>query len=407
MTPRPYQLVGRDFLAARTRALLADQMRVGKTPQAIMAADQVGAERILVLCPAIATAQWRVQWAEWSERAPATILGREPPPPCFKGVLIASYNRAVQHLEALRAVPRWDVLIPDEAHFAKGPDAQRTKAVYGKTGIGWNADRIWALTGTPMPNHPGELWPVLRAFGAVKTDYKAFVNHFCYYDWKTDRIYGARKDRFPELRALLAPFMLRRTLAEVAPDMPRIAYNMLAVEPQPGVDLRSDNPEDVDTEDRIAVALAKAPLLAKEIEGNLLARNYQQTVVFGYHVEPLKALGEMLTAAGYDVSVITGATPLQQRENKLAAFKAGVCQVLICQMIAAGTAIDLSAAQHGYMLELDYVPANNSQAAHRLVNMETGLPVTIDILSWPGTKDDKVQRTLRRKMQDIKGVGLA
>ena len=399
MTPRPYQIVGAEFLAARTRALLADQMRVGKTPQAIMAADKLGAERVLVLCPAIACYQWREQWYEWSPTRLPYILGKEPVSHDFTGVLIASYNRAVQHQERLTTGPRWDVLIVDEAHFAKSPDAQRTKLSYGKGGVGWNATCIWALTGTPAPNHAGELWPMLRAFGAVKIDYKTFINHFCYYDWKTDRVYGNRPDKLVELRALLAPFTLRRTLADVAPDMPRIAYNLFAVEPQPGIDLRSDNPDDVDTEDRIAVALAKAPELAKEIEDNLLVRNYRQTVVFGYHVDPLKALGEMLTAAGYDVSVITGATPLPQREGKQAAFKAGVCQVLICQMLAAGTAIDLSAAQHGYFLELDYVPDRNAQAAHRLVNVATGLPVTFDVLTWPGTKDDQVQRTLLRKVR--------
>ena len=37
LTPRPYQIEGRDFLASRTRALLADEMRVGKSCQAVMA----------------------------------------------------------------------------------------------------------------------------------------------------------------------------------------------------------------------------------------------------------------------------------------------------------------------------------------------------------------------------------
>ena len=174
---------------------------------------------------------------------------------------------------------------------------------------------------------------------------------------------------------------------------------MLAVEPRQGVDLRSEDPEHVDAEDRIAVALAKAPTLAIEIQECLDAGDYKQTVVFGYHVEPLRTLGEILTAAGIDASIITGETPAVRRQNVQAAFKAGVCQVLIAQMIAAGTAIDLSAAQHGYFLELDYVPANNSQAAHRLVNMQTQDPVTFDVLTWPGSMDDRVQRTLLRKVR--------
>src|SRR3990167_4614006 len=221
MQPRPYQLEGRDFLIARPRALLADQMRVGKTPQAIMAADAVRAGRVLVLCPAGAAYQWREQWADWSpNRSPATILGAEPISPTFQGVAIASYNRAVQHRAALSTGFRWDVLIPDESHYAKNPEAQRTHMVYAKGGIGWNAHRIWALTGTPSPNHAGEVWPMLRAYGVVKLGYKEFVSYFCYYDWKQDKIFGNRPERLAELRALMADVVLRRTRKEVAPEMP-------------------------------------------------------------------------------------------------------------------------------------------------------------------------------------------
>ena len=396
MTPRPYQLVGRDFLAARTRALLADQMRVGKTPQAIMAADKLGAERVLVLCPAIACYQWQEQWYEWDSTRLPYILGKEPPHD--QKVLITSYNRLVQHRKDLTRGPRWDVLIVDEAHFAKSPTAQRTHAVYGLTGVGWNADYIWALTGTPSPNHAGELWPMLRAFGAVKCSYDDFVYHYCYYNEREGRIYGNKPQHLAELRTLLAPFTLRRTLREVAPDMPAISFNMLAIEPQ-GVDYRTDVIEDIDDEDRIAVALAKTVPLAQEIEECLTGGEYKQTVVFGYHVAPLKRLVELLRAVGIKADIITGDTPLTQREQRQVAFKMGVMQVLVCQMIAAGTAIDLSAAQHGYMLELDWVPANNSQAAHRLVNVQTQDPVTFDVLTMPGTMDDAVQRTLLRKVR--------
>lgn len=399
MTPRPYQLVGRDFLTARRFALLADQMRVGKSPQAIMAADATDAKRVLVVCPAIACYQWHTHWLDWSpERRPAVIVDRYPQ---FyePGVYIASYNRAVQHRGLLCAAPRWDAVIPDEAHYAKNPGAQRTSLIYGKGGVGWNANRLWALTGTPAPNHAGEMWPMLRAYGVVKCTYDEFIRYYCHYDWQTDTVFGNKREHLAELRALIAPFTLRRTLAQVAPDMPKIAYNLLAVEPK-GVDLHSDNPDLVEHEDRIAVAMAKVPALAVEIDEGLKAGSYRQTVVFGYHVEPLKMLGEILTSADYDVSILTGETPLGRRENIQAAFKAGVTQVLICQMIAGGTAIDLSAAQHGYFLEMDYVPDNNAQAAHRLVNMQTQLPVTFDIITWPGTRDDRVQRTLLRKVRD-------
>lgn len=399
MIPRPYQIVGRDFLAEKRCALLADQMRVGKTPQAIMAADRIGAERILVLCPAIATYQWAVQWAEWSSRAPAVILdstgGRFSG---FKGVLISSYNRALMNLEALKAGPKWDLFIPDEAHFAKAPTAQRTSMVYGRKGIGWNAERLWALTGTPAPNHAGEMWAMLRAFGVIKASYDDFVRYFCIYDERRNRFHGNKKQHLAELRELIKPFTLRRTLREVAPDMPRISYNFYVVKPEDMTDLNTDDPEQVAEQDRIAVALAKVPVLAEEIAENLAAQEYTQTVVFGYHVEPLRELVAALGERGIDAATLTGRDSPRKRANVQEAFKMGVLPVIAAQMIAAGVAVDLSAAQHCYMLELDWVPDNNAQAAHRLVNMQTQDPVTVDILSWPNTKDDIVQRRIMKKV---------
>ena len=363
-----------------------------------MAADKVGAERVLVLCPAIASYQWREQWLEWGQLPRRIdIVGRDINT-VGNGVWVCSYNRAVQHIDALRTGPRWDILIVDEAHFAKTPTAQRTKAVYGKGGLGWHADRLWALTGTPSPNHAGELWPMLRAFGATHLSYLDFVRYFCYYDEREERIYGNKPQHLAELRALLAPFTLRRTLREVAPDMPAIGFNMLAIEPQ-GVDYRTDVIEDIDDEDRIAVALAKTVPLAKDIVDCLDGQEYNQTVVFGFHVEPLRRLVKLLQASGVNAQLITGDTPLGLRQRIQVEFKMGLVNVLVAQMIAAGTAIDLSAAQHSYFLELDWNPANNAQAAHRLVNVQTQDPVTADVLTMPGTMDDRVQRTLLRKVR--------
>lgn len=403
---RPYQEAGRDFLASRKHALLADQMRVGKTPQAILAADKVNAKRVLVVCPAIATAQWAAEWAGWSpERLPAEVVTSTPPG--FKnGVAVMSYDRAGRHNAALTQAAPWDVLIVDEAHFAKSPTAQRTQLIYAKGGLGWNAKRIWALTGTPAPNHAGELWPMLRAFGAVDRSYGAFVRHYCYYDEVKQRVWGNRADRLGELREVIAPFYLRRTRAQVAPDVPAVQFNLLAVDPVKGADLPSTDLGRISELDRVAVALAKVPALVKEIEFNIqIAKNYEQTVVFGYHREPLRLLRDTLVGRGISAEEINGSTPGAMRESRQDRFRRGDVSVLCAQIIAAGTAIDLSAASQGYFLELDWVPGNNEQAASRLVNLNTGFPVIIDVVNWPGTADDAVQRTLLRKQKNAVFTG--
>lgn len=399
LTPRPYQCEGRDFLAGRSHAMLADEMRVGKTPQAILAADKVEAERILVVCPAIATEHWRREFAKWSpDRPPAYVLGvdKNAPPECFHGVVIASYDRARRSWEQL-AQQSWDVFIPDEAHFAKNPLAARTKMVYGKGGLGWRSRHIWPLTGTPAPNHVGELWPMLRAFGGTELSYEAFVQHYCYVD-NEGRVRGNRPEQLAAARHLVRPFIKRRTRSMVAPEVPEVAVFELEFEPGK-VDFSTAELEGIDREDRIAVASAKASQLQVEIQQCLERGDYKQTVVFGVHLAPLAQLAQALTAIGVRAEQITGQTSHSARQSIQARFAMGTTQVILGQVVACGTAIDLSYARHGYMLELDFVPANNDQAMSRLVNLELPDKVTFDVCSWPGTVDNAVQRVLLRKIQ--------
>ncbi len=411
-TPRPYQLAGRDFLASRTRALLADEMRVGKTPQAILAAEKIGAEHVLVLCPAIAVPHWRREWMKW---APASRID----------VGVMSYDTA---RNAWRAgdlgTTRWDVLIVDEAHFCKSPGAARTQMVYGRAGIGRQAGSIWALSGTPVTKHAAELWAMLRAFGVTDLTYDQFVHAYCtgYYDLQRRefRITGTKTSAAAEVREMLAQVMLRRTRKEVAPEMPPIGFEFLEIYPSKKVDLMPADLNWLDSDDtlsewaesqagsdktnRPAVAEAKVPGLADEItfavENNLL----RQTVVFGWHKEPLQLLSWRLNKNGIDAAVINGDTSAKRREVIQKDFRDGRIKVVVANILAAGTAIDLSAANHGYFLELDWVPGNNMQAANRLVSLQKREPMTFDVATCPGTIDDRVQRVLVKRVNEINQI---
>lgn len=400
MTPRKYQLAGRDFLAARRHALLADEMRVGKTPQAILAAEKIGAERILVVCPAIAVEHWRREWAKWSEYTDLPW--------------VYSYDKAKRE-SALLLSKQWDLIIVDECHFAKNSEAQRTQLIYGKGGLGWVSDRMWALSGTPAPKHAGELYPMLKAFGATDLSYTAFVSRYCTLSWDR-KITGTNTYRIPELRAVLSKIMLRRTRKEVAPDMPAIGFEFLEVDPVSRVDLTLDlpawmsddaildaiaSPLALDRTDRVEVAKAKALPLVENvcfaIENGLL----QQTVVFGWHIEALEAVVAGLRARGIEADLLNGSTSTTRRVEIQDNFRHGKSKVVVANIAAAGTAIDLSAASHGFFLELDWVPGNNMQAANRLVSMQKDEPVTFDIVTWPGSIDDRVQRVLIRRAQEL------
>jgi SWI/SNF-related matrix-associated actin-dependent regulator 1 of chromatin subfamily A len=369
-------------------------MRVGKTPQAILAASKLNARRSLVICPAIAVQQWYAEWYRWWN---VGYYGAANP----GTVEVYSYDKAKLNWSTLTS-QRWDVTIVDEAHFAKNPEAARTKLIYGKGGLGWCSDRLWALSGTPAPKHAGELWPMLFAFGVVTLSYDQFIKRYCRIDYLSQRPVGTREERIPELKALLAKVMLRRMRKEVAPDMPAIGFGFLNITPTSKVDLPAGT--DVDSappEDRQAVALAKVGPLSDEIDFALANGLYQQTVVFGHHVEPLESMARSLRARGWTAAVLNGGTSPTDRELIQQRFRAGDLQVVCANIATAGTAIDLSAASHGYFLELDWVPGNNVQAANRLVSMQKSEPVTVDVVTWPGSVDDRVQKVLLRRAREL------
>ena len=407
MTPRPYQLVGRDFLAARPRALLADEMRVGKTPQAILAAHAVGAQTVLVVCPAIAVPGWERAFRDWW---PGAILPR---------LRVMSYDAARSWWQS-GASGALDVMIADEAHFAGNPLAGRTQMVYGRTGLGSQARHLWSLSGTPAPRHAGQLWTMLVHFGAYAGDYGPFLREYCWPvggKWHARaRVGGTKLDRVEELRAMLAPFVLRRTRREVAPEMPEVSLNAL---PLPGrapaaFDGAPADPDELAgwiaanaahlAEERIHTALAKVPALAEHVHFMWGNGMLPQTVIFGHHYDPLAELHATLMARGMNGALVTGATPAGARHKVQLAFLAGELDFVAANILTAGTAIDLSSARHGYMLEQSWVPGDNAQAVSRLVNVSRTDPVTVDVVTLPGSIDERIQAVLARRTRELSSL---
>lgn len=418
MTPalKPFQHVGAQFLAARTRALLADEPGVGKTAQFITAANLVGARRACVVCPDIGMHHWYREFNKWN----------------FQGdkAEVMSWDHAHDVRDTLaqgggpaRLPMQWDVLIPDESHFGKNPQARRTKAVFGKGGLGWYARRIWAGSGTPAPNNAAELWPLLRAFGKTKMDLATFTNHFCVVD-AMGKIRGNRQDHIAELRGILKEFSLRRLKRDVLPELGEIDVQDWYVKPNPRFtfDVTPDMQESrlrrlvegASDEDILALladptedfatlrrynALLKAPAVFDtvkfEVENGLL----DKVVIYGYHKEALEALQRNFEWAKIPSVLIYGDTPREDRDALIERWKqSGV--VIIASLVVASTVLDFTAAHQGIMLELDWVPGNNWQAMQRMHRHGQENPVTVRVAM--GTPiDEIVTGVVLRKTKDL------
>lgn len=421
----PYQRAGVAWLAQQKTALLADEMGLGKTAQAIMAAAEIGAHRIGVVCPASLRLNWRREfdrwWPDWIERP---LL------------YVESYDKVARHCWR---EPNFDLLIIDEAHYAKTPTAARTKALYGKSadgsGLVSKAKRTWLLTGTPAPNNPAELWTHLRALrpeivtgaNGKPAAYWSFVKRYCH---TFDNGFGlqiGKGRRLDELKKIIAPFILRRTKAEVLKDLPEVRFDVLPLdgivagnmleadhlvamfEHDERLALKVLREEGVDGLRKIAshvatlrrlTAMAKVPALIEWIEGFL--ESGEKLVVFAHHRDVIEALSEALMTANFGVVWITGDTPQVFRQANVDLFQNGpLCKVFIGQLQAAGTGLTLTAASTVLLAEQSWVPAENVQAAARVhrIGQKNACQVWSAVLA--GSIDEQVGAALTRKMNDL------
>lgn len=405
----PYQVEGARFLATKGRALLADDMGLGKSAQAIAAADAVKAVTALVICPASVIENWRREIARFAKRECAW--------------LVVSYDKAV------RSPPegQWDVLILDEAHYLKTRTAKRTKAIFGEKcdgagGLVERARHVFLLTGTPTPNNPSEMWPMLRAVmpgaiaGASKPlSYWQFINRYCLL---RDNGFGAEivKGRnLSELRTRIAPYVLRRKKDDVLKDLPPIRFDQLFLEgdlklPAEMLRLLPELEAALDSEGVAGLAkvaphvatlrrltgLAKvAP--AREWIKDWLEAGGKKLVVFAHHRE---VIDQLVKASPHVWARITGDTV--DRQEQVDAFQREPdCRVFYGQIQAAGTGITLTAASDVLFVESSWVPAENEQAAMRVHRIGQRNACLVRFATLAGSIDEKIQRAVLRKTADI------
>ena len=406
MKLKPFQVEGAQFLASRTRALLADEPGVGKTAQLITACYKAKADTVGVICPSIGIEHWRREFLKWEQADRDKLL-----------VDIIPWG------DAHRVKPRapWDVLIPDEVQFGKNPQARRTRAVFGTGGLVWHAKRIWAASGTPAPNHAGELWPILRAFGLTKMDQEQFVQHFCRVHSMTGKVLGNRPERVAELRGILKSFSIRRLKKDVLPELgaidiqewyvspsARFTFDVLPDQDALRAEIAGKSDEDLLTflagsEEfstlRRYNALLKAPAVFETVKFELENGLLDKVVIYGIHIEAMEALQRNFGWAKIPSTLIIGDTPIKQRDAMIEDWKRHG-QVLIASSLIANTALDFSCCHQGIMIELDWTPGGNLQAMQRMHRHGQDNPVTVRVAI--GTPvDEIVSDVLIRKTKSL------
>lgn len=436
----PFQRANLSYALQRKHTLIGDQPGLGKTEVAIGFANEVKARSVLVICPANIRRQWCERIREWSTMTDGYLVH-----PIFNGRRgvntewpsdhwhVVSYDLArTLHIGAQLASIHWDVLVLDEAHYLKSIDALRTRAIFGGghkrsfEPIAARAERIIALTGTPLPNRPREAYTLARAlcFDAIdwmsEDSFKERFNPSMMIegtrkDGSTFRRVDERSGRHAELQARLrANFMTRHLKREVMPQLKLPIYDLIQLEMTAAVkaalhaeSLLEIDPEMLEGADapvfgdvatvRREMGVAMAPQVADYID-MLIDGGEEKLVVFFHHHE----VGDILERAWQDHGVvrIDGRTSAGGRDRRKAQFiNDPRCQIFLGQTIATGIGTDelQHVASHGLIAEPDWTPGVNQQAIDRLDRGGQRHQVQADIFVVPGSFAERVLAAALRK----------
>ena len=421
----PHQADGVAFLISKRRAILADDMGLGKTRQAIVAMEAGLPEGpILVVCPASLKLNWQREIRMVDPGAAIEVIGAGNAPPAAPRWVIVNYDLLGKHAERLHAVG-WSGVILDEAHFIKNA-SQRTNHCLKLLGVQDGAhaplmgpDFVFLLTGTPMTNRPKDLFNLLRCVGhPAARSFLSFAKRYCDayrndYGWVTT---GA--SNLEELNLLMKEVSLRRRKDEVLDLPPKIRSFVpvdisgskaafAAVEAFLTWFGASDPAKPNDTEflarlTRVRVALHKAKQKAVEERIRDVVAGGEKVVVFTCFAE---GIARHKAALGDSAVTITGSDTAEQRMAAVDRFQsdAGV-RVALCNIIAGGVGITLTAGTHVIFQDLDWVPANHAQAEDRCYRMGQRRRVSVDYMIAAGTLDRFISELLEAKMALIAAV---
>lgn len=438
----PVQRTDARWLAEKGTRYLAHEMRVGKTATVIRANDLLRARRILWITTGTARLGHAKGWQAYSpvdHPCRVMLTGRDTP--LDVGVTVTSYDLAAGPLYDKLRKMQFDVVNLDEAHKLKNRKAKRTIAMFGEDsdradGVTANAQHVIPFSGTPAPNHPAELWPVLRALfpdtimreNGTPMPYSVFENRYCktkFNPFGGIKIVGGKN--LKELRAKIDPYFLRRTFAETYPDAAGVEIEQLFVDAQGNLDelralehegmiaeikqrlerLQSEKAREAlldEIEQKLAMRLrrltgvAKVPGVVKWVRERMA--DAQKVVVFGHHKEVLDGLCDGL--AKYKPLRVSGGISAKAKAEAEHVFATDVNRrVFVGNLQAAGEAIDLSAADDIVLVEASWVPGDNEQVIRRIVNLAKKRENIAWFATLAGSIDEQIQATNVRKTRDL------
>jgi len=432
---RDYQVEGYRWLMQLAHwgvgACLADDMGLGKTLQSLaLILQRADDGPTLVVAPTSVGTNWLSEvekfapslnpiWLGSADRE-ATIDNLQP-----RDLVVCSYGLLQQgDVGDLLAGVEWTTAILDEAQAIKNSATQRSKAA-----MKLNADFRVILTGTPIENHLGELWNLFRfinpgLLGSQQKFQQRYTTPIERYD---------DADARRRLKALIQPFVLRRTKDRVLSELPPRTEITLPVELSPeerslyeatrrnALQKLSESDDDNAGAHHLRVlaeimrlrrlccnpklVMPETPVGSAKLAafGEILDElldNDHKALVFSQFVDHLAIVRDYLEQRQVSYQYLDGSTPAKTRKKRVDAFQAGEGDVFLISLKAGGTGLNLTAADYAIHLDPWWNPAVEDQASDRAHRIGQERPVTVYRLVSQGTIEEKIV-DLHRQKRDL------
>jgi len=440
------------LLAAAARGhrtfLLADEPGLGKTAQALLAAQAAGAYPLLCVVPNVVKTNWAREVARWTPSRSVTVIhGSGETIDGFADIVVVNYEVLDRHVGWI-ATHGFRGMIVDEAHFIKNKKSQRSQHVREI------ADRIrqrvarplmMALTGTPLINDIDDFRPIWQFLGWLeeKQPGRQLMTAL-----EETGLTPVDRGFYPAARqAVIDLGIVRRRKVDVADEIPARRIADLPVEldnaairsireAERGLALRlvqrydaavaaraehsGEIVEGIDHElvRRVAeweianadesssgenvfamvrrIGRAKASLAADYAAQ--LARNAGKVVFFAKHIDVMDEASELLESRGIRYASVRGDQTRAVRQRNIDAFVSDPeVAVAICSLTAAGVGLNLQVASNVVLAELSWTNAEQTQAIDRVHRIGQTEPVTAWRMIAAQTIDAKIAELIDAK----------
>lgn len=418
---RSYQKAGFSWLARLAHwgggACLADDMGLGKTMQSLaLLLHQAKKGPSLVVTPTSVCGNW---WHETITYAPSLtpyIFGAGDRQQALEDLqpndlMITSYALLQQEAK-LFAQQKWQVIILDEAQAIKNRATKRSSAAMALQG-----ECKVITTGTPIENHLGELW---NLFQFINPGLLGTLNNF-------NRNFAIPIERHQDdkarqrLKAILAPFILRRLKTEVVQELPPRTEIILKVEMsteehnmyealrQEAVERINREPSNGQQTMQILAEITKLRLASchprlvypqsalpsskLSLFGKVITEileNKHNALIFSQFVRHLDLIRQFLDSQGISYQYLDGSTPVAKRGQIVADFQNGKGDVFLISLKAGGTGLNLTRADYVIHMDPWWNPAVENQASDRAHRIGQTRPVTIYRLVTANTIEEKI-----------------